>query len=285
MTYLYIKGQIMKLVRKLAIMLMALAGLIVIQGCGSTDPPTTGTIHGDFVIKGTAVRPDTGTVQVSLFASWDTTKGLDPVASGEMPSFSTELIPHGVTSYRIENITLGEYSALAASWRDTTRSGLSATSTVGAWGADPAVNDTTPAPVVLTEDNADLELDIVINYDLIAAPPTSGYINGTVTLNGTWPAESVYIVVLTAASPGPVFAPMGPPAAMVAVPEFTGSTTYSVESVPFGTYVIVGAYTYPSFTFLGGYGVNVGGGDMTSESVTLSESSNYASNVDFTINP
>jgi hypothetical protein len=278
----------MKLVRMFAVMLTVITGLIVIQSCGSTDPPKTGTIQGDFIIKGTAARPDAGTVQVSLFASWDTSKGIDPVASGGMPSFSTDLIAHGVTSYRIENITLGEYSALAASWRDTTRTGLSATSTVGAWGADPALNDTTPAPIVLTEDNADLELDIVINYDLISAPPTSGYITGTVTLNGTWPAESVYIVVLTAVSPGPVFAPMGQPAAMVALPAFTGSTTFTVPNVPFGTYAIVGAYKFapPStFIFIGGYGVNVGGGDMTPESVTLSETTIYASNVDFTINP
>ena len=270
----------------LTMVFAALTALAV--GCGTNDPPEVGTIHGNLITQGTATRPDTGTVQVSLFADWDTTKGLSTYAPGGMPAFFSEYVVQGVTEYRIENITFGEYAAVAASWRDTTRSGAEATTTTGAWGANPAENDTTPAPVVLNENNADLELDIYVDYGRIEPPPTSGSISGTLTLNGTWPAQPVYLVVLDMVGPAPAFPPMGQPVAMAPVSQFSGTTNYTIQAVPFGEHAMVGAYLFtpPStFTFAGAYGVDLGGGDTTPESVTLSVDQSSLVNVDFIIAP
>ena len=263
---------------------------ITLAGCNSTSPPETGTVHGTLILKGSSARPDTGTVQVSLFASWDTTYGLSTHAPGGPPSYATESLPHGEMGYRIENITFGRYEALAVSWRDTTRYGEAATSTIGAYGADPTASDTTPAAIVFSEDDAEYELDLVINYDLIVPPPTSGTISGTLTLNGTWPTGTVYLFVVSQATPGPAFQPMGMPAAMLTVDQFTGTAAYTIENVPFGTYGLVGAYdvtgTYPnlSYRFIGGYGVTNPATD-TPTSVTLSESAAEITGANFTVSP
>jgi len=86
-------------------------------------------------------------VQVSLFVAWDTTKGLATEAAGGPPSFASAYIAPGTNEYVIENITFGTYAALAASWRDTTMTGAAATTTIGAYGADPQAGDNTPLSI------------------------------------------------------------------------------------------------------------------------------------------
>ena len=267
-----------------------LAGLAAFTGCDSTNPPQTGRIHGR-IIPGAKARPDTGTVQVSLFVAWDTTKGLATEAAGGPPSFASAYIPPGTNEYVIENITFGTYAALAASWRDTTMTGAAATTTIGAYGADPQAGDNTPLSITLSGSQPDLEIDIPVDYSRakVSTGPT-GSISGTLTLSGTWPTKAVYLVVMPAnkIGPPPAFAAMGQPVTMIALPQFTGSKAYTIPNVPYGQGYAVAAYTFtPPMTlgFIGAYGVDLPT-DATLDSVTVGSGGAIdLRNINFTIRP
>jgi hypothetical protein len=276
---------------KIAFLVLAAVGaLLAFVGCDTTSPPKTGRVHGR-IIAGAKARPDTGTVQVSLFAAWDSSKGLATEAAGGPPSFASQYIAPGVIEYIIDNISFGTYNALAASWRDTTLTGAAATTTIGAYGANPQAGDNTPLPIVFSESQPDLEIDIPVDYSRakVSTGP-AGSISGTLTLVGTWPMKSVYVVILPSdrLGPSPGFAAMGQPVVMLGIPQFSGTKTFTVPNVPYAQSYAVAAYTFtPPMTlgFIGAYGVDLPT-DTTIEPVVVGGTGAVdVKNINFTIRP
>jgi hypothetical protein len=53
------------------LVLLAAAALLAVWGCSEEDEPVTGTLSGRVIFHGQ--RPDSGTVQLSIFQTWSTT--------------------------------------------------------------------------------------------------------------------------------------------------------------------------------------------------------------------
>ena len=261
--------------------------LLAMGGCSSDEnnnqnPPTTGTLTGQIIFHG--AWPDSGTVQLSIFDSWDVTLAncaWCPDAANGPPDYYTPALhdpnpangdgPDTVT-FAITGITLGTYQAVAAGWRAPVIHDIHCDEPViGLYGAEPSSPDSLPEAVVFTSDAPEVTVTMNAYFDLPSSSvcDTTGTIAGVIHVNPPWPPEGL-LAMITTFPFSPWEFPTGAPSAYY--PLLTPDDTTFAFTPPLGTYYVslwLNAAPPAPPVWFGSYGINTAADDAHSDAVTI----------------
>ncbi len=267
--------------------LLALTFAIFV-GCSDDDdnPPVTGTLSGQVVLYGE--WPESGDVQLSIFDTWDITRGncsWCPDAAFGPPNYHTSPLqdpnPNNgagpdTVSFSIEGITLGTYQAVAVGWRADSIGDIHCDEPViGLLGAEQTGADTLPDAIVFSADNSNQEVTVNAYLNRLPIPGCDGrgHIEGTIRLDGPWPATG--LLAMASTFPLTAWDPfMGAPSAY-STQLLDGDSVFVLRPV-FGSYYIsIWDYTTDpaDAKWYGSYGVIIDANDARPDAVEIDSTS------------
>lgn len=271
-----------------SLLIAALAGLLV-WGCSEDDDnTTTGTLRGQVVFHGN--WPDSGTVQLSIFTNWNNegtgcywcaTSAGGPPAYYTHASFfqdpdTSNLTDPDTLEFEITGITLGTYETVVTGWRRPVQGGNIECDepVIGMYGANPGTADSIPDAITFSDANPEQTITLHSWFDRRLPVPgcdNLGRIEGTVNLQGDWPAPAGVAVIITS-QPYTAWQPGGIAGYRGRYALRTAADTYFTFTQPYGSYY-VSLWTNeqpPNNKYLGAYGVNIAAGDARPNMLTIS---------------
>lgn len=282
--------------KRLLLIAFALSMFTLFYGCSEDEtnsPPATGTLTGNAIFYGE--WPDTGTVQLSIFTSWNNEANCYWCAqsAGGPPAYYT---PSGyfvdpnpnngagpdTVPFAIEGIALGTYEVVVTGWRNPVRVGNVECDepVTGMYGAEPLTSDTIPDGISFSSDTPVRTIEMVTRFDHrlpVAGCGDLGRVDGTISLSGTWPAAGVAAIITT--MPYTAWQPEGLGGYRGRDPMLSSTDNYFTFSQPYGTYY-VSLWTNelpPNNKFLGAWGVNTAAGDARPNLVTIATDAPHSS--------
>lgn len=159
--------------------------------------PESGSVSGKVTFQKIDNWPSSSSIAIALSLYWPPQGA--PAAFTSI-SYDSLIINQNVGSYNyiFENITLNRaYGSIAVSWKDPNDNNSETNQHVlGAYGGSLAAEFWDADSIMLTDDIYEIEnLDFIVDLDLVNETQLAevGSIQGTITFNGSWPDDQVYI--------------------------------------------------------------------------------------------